>query len=109
MSTQELRGEFTQYQRAAMKFRLESADVPYALLGLVGEVGELYGALAKALRDGTDVSPEYIQKELGDILWFIAAIADDAQLDLQDVAVANLEKLLSRAQRGVIQGSGDDR
>lgn len=100
---------FNEYQEKAMSFRLESANSPYAFLGLVGEVGELYGAIAKAMRDDTEIDPEYIQKELGDILWFIAAITTDMNLNLSDVAQKNIEKLTSRKTRGTIQGSGDDR
>lgn len=100
---------FNEYQEKAMSFRLESANAPYAFMGLVGEVGELYGAIAKAMRDDTEIDPEYIQKELGDILWFVAAITSDMNLNLSDVARKNIEKLGSRKARGTIQGSGDDR
>lgn len=100
---------FNEYQQKAMSFRLESANAPYAFMGLVGEVGELYGAIAKAMRDDTEIDPEYVKKELGDILWFVAAITTDMQLNLSDVAQKNIEKLGSRKARGVIQGSGDDR
>lgn len=98
------------YQHEAMSFRLESADEAYALFGLVGEVGELYGFIAKVIRDGArEDQQEYVKKELGDILWFLAAIAHDHGLQLDEIAMGNLEKLRSRAERGVIQGSGDNR
>jgi NTP pyrophosphatase (non-canonical NTP hydrolase) len=100
---------FNEYQAKAMSFRLKSADSPYAFMGLVGEVGELYGAIAKAMRDDTEIDPEYIKKELGDILWFVAAITTDMQLNLSDVAEKNIDKLSGRAVRGTIQGSGDNR
>ena len=100
---------FNEYQQKAMSFRLESANSPYAFMGLVGEVGELYGAIAKAMRDGTEIDPEYVKKELGDILWFVAAITTDMNLNLSDVAQKNIEMLGSRKARGTIQGSGDDR
>lgn len=100
---------FNEYQQKAMSFRLESANSPYAFMGLVGEVGELYGAIAKAMRDDTEIDTEYIKKELGDILWFVAAITTDMNLNLSDVANKNIEKLGSRKARGTIQGSGDDR
>ena len=48
-------------------------------------------------------------KELGDVLWYVAQLATELGLDLDDVAEANLEKLLSRQRRGVLSGSGDDR
>ncbi len=101
---------FEQYQEAAMSTRLDTADEAYALFGMVGEVGELYGYIAKVIRDGDkDDHQEYVKKELGDILWFLAAISFDHGLNLQDVAQANVQKLMSRKQRGTLQGSGDDR
>lgn len=100
---------FNEYQQKAMAFRLESANSPYAFMGLVGEVGELYGAIAKAMRDDTEIDQEYVKKELGDILWFVAAITTDMNLNLSDVANKNIEKLGGRKERGTIQGSGDDR
>ena len=100
---------FNEYQQKAMAFRLESAGSPYAFMGLIGEVGELYGAIAKAMRDDKEIDPEYVKKELGDILWFVAAITTDMNLNLSDVAQKNIEKLGGRKARGTIQGSGDDR
>lgn len=98
-----------EYQREAMKYRLGSADWLYAYLGLIGEVGELYSHLAKAKRDGYEPDLKTIMKELGDVLWFVAAIADDWDIDLETIADMNIEKLASRAARNVIKGSGDDR
>ncbi|MCW3068345.1 MAG: hypothetical protein JWL67_970 [Solirubrobacterales bacterium] len=50
-----------------------------------------------------------MSKELGDVLWYVAQIASELGLDLDQVAEANLEKLLSRQRRGVLSGSGDER
>jgi NTP pyrophosphatase (non-canonical NTP hydrolase) len=98
------------YQHEAMSFRLDSADEAYALFGMVGEVGELYGYIAKVIRDGEMADhQEYVKKELGDILWFLSAIAYDHGLQLDEIAMGNIQKLRSRKERGTIQGSGDDR
>ena len=48
-------------------------------------------------------------KEIGDVLWYIASIAVDLDSSLEEVAEVNVSKLASRAERGVIHGSGDDR
>ena len=101
-----------EYQDNAMTTRLPSAGLEYALFGLGGEVGEIYSLLAKLYRDGTDdeaATVENIKKELGDILWFIAAIAKDYGFTLEEVAQKNLDKLKKRKQDGTIQGSGDNR
>lgn len=97
------------YQYKAMGFRLPSADKDYAIAGLAGEVGELFSYLAKAIRDDYPLDPDFMVKELGDILWFIAAIADDLGVGLEDVADRNIHKLESRKRRNKIKGSGDDR
>jgi NTP pyrophosphatase (non-canonical NTP hydrolase) len=48
-------------------------------------------------------------KELGDVLWYVSQIASELGLELEEIAEANLEKLLSRQRRGVLSGSGDER
>ena len=98
-----------EYQYEAMSFRLPSATHEYAVLGLSGEVGELHSALAKSVRDNTPISTEALKKELGDILWFVAALSNDFGFSFSDVAATNLAKLESRQIRGVLMGSGDIR
>ena len=99
----------TEYQFNAGEYRLNSATLQYALLGLSGEVGELHSYIAKLIRDGGAADQEHIKKELGDILWFVAAIASDYGLTLEEVARGNIQKLSSRKERGTLQGSGDNR
>lgn len=101
--------ELDYYQTQAENSRLPTVDLEYLLMGFIGEVGEVYSLLAKNIRDETDFEPEKIKKELGDCLWFLATISNDFGLSLDDVAKANLEKLLSRKIRGTLSGSGDDR
>lgn len=100
---------FSDYQDQARLTRLETADVAYALLGLSGEVGELHSYFAKGIRDKYHLDRETVKKELGDILWFISAIADDSSLSLQEIAEANIEKLQARQKKGTLTGSGDNR
>jgi len=98
-----------QYQRSAMTFRLPTADREYALLNLFAEAGEVAGKAAKHRRDGGDVD-EYnmhIKKELGDVMWQVAAVAKDHGFTLSQICEHNLEKLASRKKRDAIQGSGD--
>ena len=98
-----------EYQQQAVGMKLPTADMDYLLLGLVGEIGEFYSPIAKAIRDDTDIDDEHLKKELGDILWFIATIASELGHNLDDVAKANIDKLQSRKLRGTIGGSGDNR
>ncbi len=84
----------------------------YTGLGL-GEAGEVQGKIKKILRDDNGVVTNEkriaIANELGDVLWYVATTAFELKIDLEDVALMNLEKLASRKERGVIVGSGDQR
>lgn len=106
---------FSEYQRLSRR----TAEYPreawlaYPALGLAGEAGEIAEHAKKAIRDdGGSVSDQRksaMSKELGDVLWYVAQIATELGLDLDAIAQQNLDKLLSRQQRGVLSGSGDDR
>lgn len=86
------------------------SPVDYAILGLVGEAGEVADKRKKQLRDGAN-GPDNaaLIAELGDVLWYVAAVASELGYTLEDVAQANLDKLASRAARGTIHGAGDER
>lgn len=85
----------------------------YPTLGLAGESGEVAEKIKKVLRDrGGRVDDETraaVEKELGDVLWYVAQLATELDLDLGAVAEKNLAKLASRKERGVLGGSGDVR
>lgn len=85
----------------------------YPTLGLADESGEVVGKIKKAIRDnGGKITREKrseVSKELGDVLWYVAQLATEMKLSLSEVALDNLEKLKSRAKRGKIGGSGDNR
>lgn len=84
-------------------------------LGLAGETGEVMEKIKKMIRDKNGVfspTPEdtaELKKELGDVLWYLSALAFYNGIDLDDVARANLDKLRSRKERNQIHGSGDNR
>jgi len=102
---------FYEYETKALSFRLPSATPDYALLNLAAEVGEVLSLEAKLIRDGGNID-EYrakLKKELGDVLWHLAAIALDNGMTLHDVAVGNIDKLANRQKNNTIQGNGDDR
>jgi len=85
----------------------------YVALGLVGEAGEIANKVKKILRDKAgQVKYEdtlELSKELGDVLWYLARLADEIGYPLEAIAQSNLNKLNSRKARGVISGSGDNR
>jgi NTP pyrophosphatase (non-canonical NTP hydrolase) len=99
-----------EYQIEAMSFRLPSASPEYAVLGLSAEVGELHSLISKAMRDGRKMDyDQNVKKELGDILWNVAAVALDHGYTLEDIAAGNIVKLSGRKDNNTIQGSGDNR
>lgn len=87
--------------------------IMYCTLKLTGEAGEVSEKIGKVLRDKNGVIDDetrlLLVKELGDVMWYIANLAKELGWDLADVANTNLEKLNSRRERGVLQGSGDNR
>lgn len=119
--------ELNEYQEKAMSTCLPSCNnFAYMSLGLVSEVGELAGKVAKAVRKeeitlfGNDLycgkritedSGWELDKgligELGDVLWFVSGICNVLGLSLEDVADANLAKLAERKKNGTIIGNGD--
>jgi NTP pyrophosphatase (non-canonical NTP hydrolase) len=105
----------TYQARTALTARYPNAGANpiYPTLGLCGEAGEVADKVKKVLRDhGGSFSEEVradLALELGDVLWYVARLASELDLDLQAVAEGNLAKLASRAERNVIRGSGDRR
>ena len=112
--------EFDDYQKKAAKYDLFEPSSDYKsvgfiekVLGLTGEAGETTDKIKKVIRDKDGVISEddkkAIAKELGDVLWYTAAIARYLDMDLSEVASGNLEKLESRYQRNLLHGEGDER
>jgi NTP pyrophosphatase (non-canonical NTP hydrolase) len=104
-----------EYQQAARRTAIYAAHhrVIYPALGLASEAGEVAGKVKKILRDqdGDFASAplDAIRDELGDVLWYVAVLAGDLGLSLDEIAAANLAKLASRKERGRLSGGGDRR
>ena len=85
----------------------------YPVLKLTGEAGEVAEKIGKVLRDkGGEfdyATKADLMRELGDVLWYIAALANGLGFNLSEGGGANLAKLADRANRGVLKGSGDNR
>tara|TARA_R110000744_G_scaffold264080_1_gene378357 strand:- start:151 stop:549 length:399 start_codon:yes stop_codon:yes gene_type:complete len=106
---------FDAYQREAKETAIypHNMKILYPALGLTGEAGEVANKVKKLIRDGVDNMPpdwrEQIAGEIGDVLWYCAAIATDLNISLGQVAMSNKNKLSSRKERGKIGGFGDTR
>jgi NTP pyrophosphatase (non-canonical NTP hydrolase) len=107
--------ELSEYQRLSRSTAQypRNEALTYPALGLAGEAGEFADHAKKVIRDDggqvTDERRAAMSKELGDVLWYVAQLATELGLDLDEIAQANLDKLLSRQRRGVLSGSGDER
>jgi NTP pyrophosphatase (non-canonical NTP hydrolase) len=107
--------ELSDYQRLSRRTAVypKEAGLGYPTLGLAGEAGEVADQVKRIIRDDGGVLTrerrDALAGELGDVLWYLAQLATELDLDLDELAEANLEKLLSRQRRGVLSGSGASR
>ena len=107
--------DFNSYQRSATKTAVYPPEhkILYPALGLAGEAGEVANKVKKVMRDGVenqaDDWKEQIASEIGDVLWYCAALATDLNMQLGMIASLNEKKLHDRMDRGKINGSGDNR
>lgn len=101
--------EYNEFVKS-LKVYPEPHAVIYPALGLSGEVGEYCGKISKWLRgDYEELDVKALKKELGDILFFVVASADDLGLTFDEIAEGNVEKLSARKKQGNIKGNGDNR
>ncbi len=104
---------YQQRSRETARYPGAGRNSTYPTLGLCGEAGEVADKVKKVMRDHDGVFDAAVRDdvalELGDVLWYLAQLATELELDLDAIAEANLAKLSSRAARNVIGGSGDRR
>lgn len=107
------------YQADAAATMIYKWKVIYPALGLSSEAGEVCDKIKKMIRDqdirfdGTEKLSDQqradIIFELGDVLWYVAALSRDLGVSLNELAHMNLEKLKMRQERNKLSGSGDNR
>ena len=106
------------YADAAMRTAIyPGAGTPmglaYVALKMNGEAGEFAEHLGKAMRDEggaiTDSRHTLLVKEIGDVLWYLAAACRELNVTLEQAAQINMDKLADRNNRNKLQGSGDAR
>lgn len=104
-----------EYQEKALETAIYPKEfkIIYPTLGLTGESGECADKVKKVIRDGnaefTDEKKSEIAKEIGDVLWYCANLANDIGYTLDTIAEMNYAKLKSRQERNKLTGSGDNR
>ena len=101
---------FKEYQKKASATAIYPDDkrIIYPVGLLTEEAGEVAGKLNKYHRDGI-FDKDGMIKEMGDVMWALAALASDLNIELEEVADRNIKKLRDRQKRGKIAGSGDNR
>jgi len=114
--------DFDEYQHQATQ-TLTNGSISHLGFGLAAEAGEVASLLQKYFRndplyrhpdlfDGDGFTPEFrekMYKELGDVLWYTACLADYFGFPMSSVANHNIQKLQKRQEEGKIQGDGDNR
>ena len=105
--------DYQQKSRKTAKYPAIGHAVIYPTLGLVNEAGEVAGKVKKVFRDKDgEINAEIksaLKAELGDVLWYLAQVATELDLTLDEIAEYNINKLYSRLERGTIKGDGDNR
>jgi len=104
---------FNEYQKLARSTAIypKESKVIYPALGLCGEAGEVADKIKKTIRGDSslDEVSGNIAGELGDVLWYLAILADDLEVDLEDIVQNNIDKLQRRMKSNKIKGDGDNR
>jgi len=108
---------FKEYQKKALTTAMhpKKYKIIYPAIGLGNEAGEVLGKIKKWMRgdDGkgkmSSERKEKLKGELGDVLWYLAVLADELDFSFDDIAKDNLKKLKSRKERDLIKGDGDKR
>ena len=117
--------DLLEYQNKAMETAIYPSGgiqgIAYTALGLNGESGEVAELVKKIVRDdeagksseafekAISVRRDAIVKEMVDVLWYLAALSNELGVTLEEVANINVEKLRSRQERNMLQGSGNNR
>jgi NTP pyrophosphatase (non-canonical NTP hydrolase) len=98
-----------EYQRLAGRTLIDGPDAEYTgaeimlawnALGLAGEAGEVADTIKKAVFHRHALDRDELIKELGDVLWYVAALCSKLDVPLSEVMERNIEKLKKRYPEG---------
>lgn len=104
-----------EYQKKALSTNINPGTHIFfdRMFGLVGETGEMADNVKKWIRDdGADwkkLDKDLLAFELGDVLWYVATLAETLGFTLEEIAEKNVKKLADRYKRETIKDSGDNR
>lgn len=90
-----------EYQELAMRTaNKECMSLSNVGLGLTGEAGECADLIKKHLHHGHELDTEHLEKELGDVLWYVALGCTVIGITMDEVMSKNIEKLKKRYPNG---------
>lgn len=89
-----------EYQRLSNRTLPGTHELPNYALGLNGEAGEVAELVKKGVYHGHPIEKERMAEELGDVLWYVAAMATACGMDMDQVAIKNVSKLHRRYPDG---------
>jgi len=103
--------QLSEYQRKCLDTWLGEEKLVRSFFGVSGEAGELMEKVKKFYRGDYDKEElkKRSEKELGDILYYVAVCAHELGLELDDIGKNNIDKLAKRKVEGKIKGDGDNR
>lgn len=92
------------YQLEALRTAAMSPDWDFRKLifglGITGEAGEVADLIKKEVGHGHEPNIDKMRDELGDVLWYLACLADTYGLSLSEIATRNIDKLKARYPEG---------
>ena len=88
--------DFNQYQEAAVATASPNIDATYLAVKLMIEAAEAAQPIIKRQYHGATLDFSALTEELGDVLWYVAALAHAYNLPLERIAELNLSKLRAR-------------
>lgn len=111
MRTNDRKGKYRIVKRISdcLRSELEPAEMLNACLGLSGEVGEVNDIIKKWVFHGHDLDKDELEKEIGDILWYVALMCDSINVRMEDIAKKNIKKLEKRYKDGFSESQSINR
>jgi NTP pyrophosphatase (non-canonical NTP hydrolase) len=102
-----------EYQQLACVTKNKKLNTPDSIanysMGIAGESGELVDYIKKYLYHGHDFDLDHVRKELGDVLWYVAVLADTVGIPLDQVMEHNINKLRARFPEGFSEAASRNR
>lgn len=97
------------YQQHAARTLIDALDATYSdadimlvwnAIGLAGEAGEVADTVKKAVLHRHGIDRDVLIKELGDVLWYVAALCTKLDVPMSEVMQRNIDKLRIRYPDG---------